>query len=196
MFKKVRKGQTASSWSAKRVEIAVSGGMEKAVKYIANAAIVLAFILSTYAEDAAVDPEDTATDPEDDEMVGMKVGMTNIANKLPEIGAVAATSISAGMVQIAHELPDIGATASQSLERAATAVSGSAEKAATTVSGSMEKAATAISGSLTAISGSLTVFSGSLTVVSGSMERAVKYMANASMFVVIVLAVSRHFKQH
>jgi hypothetical protein len=39
---------TAGSWSVKRVEITVSGGMEKAVKYIANAAIVMAFILATW----------------------------------------------------------------------------------------------------------------------------------------------------
>ena len=44
----LEKVATASSWSAERVEIAVSGGMEKAVKYIANAAIVIAFILSSW----------------------------------------------------------------------------------------------------------------------------------------------------
>jgi hypothetical protein len=78
-------------------------------------------------------------DPDDD-LYGMNVGMTIIANKLPDLGATAATSISLGMAQIAHKLPDIGATASQSLERAATAVSGSMEKVATTVFGSMERA--------------------------------------------------------
>jgi hypothetical protein len=129
-------------------------------------------------EDAAADPEDAAADPEDegdedDEMFGMKVGMTNIANKLPDIGAAAATSITAGMVQIAHELPYIGAAAATSISAGMVQIAHELPDIGATASQRLERAA---------------------TVVSGSMERAVKYIANAAMFVVVVLVVSRHFK--